>query len=710
MSTTLEVREAPAWGPTGQTVYERTYQRVKPNGEPEEWIDTVTRVVDGNLGLVDPRFIEEGEREALIRAIYNFDILPAGRHLWMSGVPGRQFLFNCHVSGWGERLSEHFAFTFNQLMQGGGVGANYSSKYVNRYVIRQRVAVHIVCDPEHPDYAELKSAGYLSKDYSHEWHGALRVQDSREGWTTALAELLDQSTYPPYDPHGVDWIVDVSLLRHRGAKIKTFGGTAAGPAPLAKMLLSVASILETVARRPSIHWQSRLQPLDAMEIDHAIAECVVSGNVRRSARMSIVHWNDPQIFEFIRCKTNSASHWSTNISVEIDQDFFVAIADHDRLYGAGPEEAYWNRAHRVFEAVVKGMLTNGEPGFWNSTLSNEGEPNRVVCTNPCGEIALEEWENCNLGHVNLAHFAEDPGAAVEMHRLMARFLVRATFGDVPDPKQAAVLARNRRIGVGHFGYQGWVCKQGIRFSRSHREWVIQEYLWDYRDTVREAARDYAFELRIPEPVKVTTVAPTGSIAKLSGDTEGIHPVYARYFYRRVRFGMDDPKQRQTVKAFEIAGYDVEPDIYTPNTAVVTFPTKERLVAEVEALGFDPEIVEAANEISLADMLAVQEMYQHAYADNAVSFTVNVEAEPHQQAAMAAGGWDIPEPTPERVSEVMAALKRALPNLKGTTLMVDGSRPQAPYERISEATYNLAGLGMVADSTDDECANGACPVR
>ena len=56
-----------------------------------------------------------------------FQALPAGRHLWVSGVEGRQFLFNCHTAGWGPRLHNHFTWLFNELLKGGGVGANYST-------------------------------------------------------------------------------------------------------------------------------------------------------------------------------------------------------------------------------------------------------------------------------------------------------------------------------------------------------------------------------------------------------------------------------------------------------------------------------------------------------------------------------------------------------------------------------------------------------
>ena len=81
------------WGPIGKDVYERTYSRRKPDGSMETWDETVERVVDGNLSLVDKKFWKRNERAQLIDLIRNFKVLPAGRHLWVSGVEGRQFLF-----------------------------------------------------------------------------------------------------------------------------------------------------------------------------------------------------------------------------------------------------------------------------------------------------------------------------------------------------------------------------------------------------------------------------------------------------------------------------------------------------------------------------------------------------------------------------------------------------------------------------------------
>ena len=57
----------------------------------------------------------------------------------------------------------------------------------------------------------------------------------------------------------------------------------------------------------------KLTGMDAMAIDHAIAQCVVAGGVRRCARMSMMHWGDPQIMDFITSKASGINHWTTNI-------------------------------------------------------------------------------------------------------------------------------------------------------------------------------------------------------------------------------------------------------------------------------------------------------------------------------------------------------------------------------------------------------------
>lgn len=676
------------------TVYTRTYQRTKADGSKETWLDTVSRVARGNLELVYgpsgqwPTAVET-EYAELVDHMHDFRIIPAGRHLWASGVKGRQYLFNCHVAGWGEKFSDHFSFTFLRLMEGGGVGANYSSRFLRPYgPPRRALKVHVVCDPSHPDYETMLYAGVLSEQFDSDWEGAFEVEDSREGWADALVDLLD--TYYADDVKHEDRVYDVTNVRASGSRLKTFGGTASGPPPFARLLNEAGRVMNRAAdpMRP-FTVADHVWPLDAMEIDHAIAECVVSGGNRRSARMSIVEWDDPFIHDFIKCKADPAKHWTTNISVAIDDEFLRQLADQ------GPDG---NAAGWVHDAVVKGMLANGEPGYWNRSLSQVGEVGEVVATNPCGEITLQAWENCNLGHVNMQAFVNNAGKVDwkgidRAHELMTRFLIRATYGDVNDPKQADTLAKNRRIGVGHLGVQGHLVKRGIRWTEAP-DMDFGGELDEWRSTVRKTARDYAFELRIPEPVKVTTVAPTGSIAKLPGVSEGIHPIYSRYFIRRVRFSTVDPDQWDQVQQFERDGFNVEVDQYDPsgNTVVVEFPTKDNLVETIERMGLDPAIVESADEISLDQMLAFQAMYQQHWADNAVSFTANVPE----------GRYS--------VFEAAETVAEWLPRLKGTTVMPDGTRPQAPYERLSREAYEAATVKAVSDGIDEDCANGACPIR
>ncbi|ALA07862.1 ribonucleotide reductase [Mycobacterium phage ExplosioNervosa] len=672
------------WGPTGELVYNRTYARTKPDGTKETWPETVRRVVDGNLALVDSRYQLDGERDHLIRLIENFKLLPAGRHLWASGVPNAQHLFNCWVAGWTDRPSEHFAFTFLRLMEGGGVGANYSNSHLAHYPdVVHPLRVEIVCDPEHPDYQEMLDAGILSVHYDADWAGAYAIEDSREGWADALTDLID-THYRPDTVH-YQRVYDVSRIRKAGAKLKTFGGFASGPKPFAEMLQKVAAVL-------SDHSGTKLTGLAAMEVDHAIAQCVVAGGVRRSARMSMMHWNDPQIEEFINIKATSGEHWTTNISVEVDDLFWEA-----------QRGAFWVdrvefiRAKKVMQLLSEGAVRNGEPGMWDSSLSNVGEPNRVVCTNPCGEITLEPWEPCNLGHVNLAAFVTPAGKTdyldlLRAHRLMTRFLIRATFSPVADPKSREVLDRNRRIGVGHLGVASYLALTGRKYSEAPGDKRFTKFLRELAAEVDSEASSFCHTLRIPVPVKKRTIAPTGTVAKMPGVSEGIHPIFSKYFYRRIRFN----QQSDFAALADLVnqGYEVEDDLFAPNTAVVTIPTKDSLVqAVVDLRGPEGEdIVEAANDLTLNELIAFQALYQTCWADNAVSFTANVDPDAYTPA------------------DVWQTLDKFAGLIKGSTIFPEASFPQAPYERITKQQYESAAAKAVEDGVDEECANGACPIK
>lgn len=652
------------WGPIGLKVFQRSYSREKLDRTHETWEETVERVVDGNLAFVPERFHEPDEREKLLQLIYYMDMIPAGRHLWTTGIYGRQYVGNCHASGHcRENLTVHFTFTFEELLKGGGVGSNYSNRYIEIYPpIFSKVNFHIVCNPAHPNVHEFKE--HLSKEFDHRSRGRYVVDDSREGWSAALVELLESVWRGREAP----LIVDVSMLRERGAPLRSFGGKSSGPAPFVEMLVNVNRILERTFGR-------KLSSLDLMEIDHEISRVVVAGGIRRSARISVKHWADRDIFEFIHCKDDPSRHWTTNISVEVDNEFFRALRKGDK------------HANDVLHEAAVGMHRNGEPGFWNSSLSAIGEVDPPFSPNPCGEIPMGSWDFCCLGHVNLAHFAGRSAEAKEAFRLMTRFLIRATESDITNPLQREVVRKNRRIGVGFFGYANWLAYQGIRFSESHHNSEVRRALREFRDVCRQEAREYAGKLRIPEPIKVTAVAPTGSISNLSGDASGCQPIFARYFRRRVRYSEND----ENLKEEMAKGYPVEDSLNEPSTKIVSYFCKDPLVAECERRGIDPSVVEEQSEISLSDHLAVQSMIQERYADNAVSYTINFD------------------PKKVTVEEIERVLRIHLPHLKGTTLMPEESRPQMPLEKITAEEYEAMakkGLAMVSDA-ENGCKEGSC---
>lgn len=634
------------WGPIGEEVFIRTYQR-----DGASWGETVRRVVYGNKSLL-PHYEEYpggNTDEEYLEAIESFKMLPGGRHLWASGVPGRQFLFNCHRAGWSEDITEHFCFVFDELMKGGGVGANYSNCYIEQLpTIKPSAEVSFLCSKAHPDWSEVDPDPYsLSPTPLH------HVPDTREGWVDALRALLQHHA----KGHSTRLAVDVSHVRPSGEPIRGFGGTASGPGPLVEALRTIDDILRTAVGR-------QLTSLEAMEIDHALASCVIAGNVRRSARMSMKHWKDPDIFQFINCKADTGSHWSTNISVEVDDEFWKQESVH---------------ARNALSAIVDGMLRNGEPGFFNSSRAKIGEIEDVRCTNPCGEIALQEWENCNLGNLNLA-FLTDKEELHRHARMMTRFLIRATFSDsVTDPKQQLVLKQNRRIGVGLMGFQEWlILRHNLKFSDlkyPHRAKEVRQELTELYQVIREEADRYSRFLGIPAPIKVTCVAPTGTVSQLCGVTAGIHPVYAKHFIRRVRYSKNDPN---------LYGKAWEDDLYSDNTAVVSFVCRDQIFDLIP-----PEkhhLIQSADELGVADHLAVLELVQNSYADNAVSYTANVP----------------PDLSP---ASLYNALQLFGPFLKGVTIMPDGTRPQAPFERLSAPAPEAR-----TDASFDECSTGACPVR
>lgn len=72
-------------------------------------------------------------------------------------------------------------------------------------------------------------------------------------------------------------------------------------------------------------------------------------------------------------------------------------------------------AEKIWESIIQGAHENGEPGVIYLERVNEKHSfdvekhpeHEILATNPCGEQPLEEYEACNLGHINLSTIAAE---------------------------------------------------------------------------------------------------------------------------------------------------------------------------------------------------------------------------------------------------------------------------------------------------------------
>lgn len=667
----VQLRKIP-WGPIGKQVYQRTYSHDYADGTKETWAETVVRAVDGNLGLVSPRFHEDGEREKLIDLMMSFALIPGGRHIYASGLKGRQYLSNCHVSGYSkDDPTRHFTFLFDELMMGGGVGSNYSNRYLSALPpVSSCIDLHVVCRSDHPDLPEFQEL--LSQHKSSVWAAdTFVVEDSREGWTKAVGHMLS-GAFSKFTGESVV-VIDVSNIRRRGSPLVTSGGIACGPGPLVQMLTNVSKVVNGCVG-------STLRSLDVMSIDHYLADCVVAGGKRRSSRMAVKNWKDSDIFEFINCKHVDGSHWTTNISVEVDDEFFLAYEYGDK------------HARDVARQVTMGMRLNGEPGYWNRSLSSVGESGEdVYSPNPCGEIALNAWENCNLGSVNMGAFVNRRTSDMkEAMRLLTRWLIRATNGDMPHDEQREVVQRNRRIGAGLMGFHEYLAMRGVKYSKCADSVEVRALLNDLKSVSVSESKSYSKQMGIPEPIKHTCIAPTGTTALLPGTTSAIQCMMAPWFKRLVRYSSDDPELR--IKKSE--GYESFVDEDSKNTEYIVYWCEDPLVAKVRAAGMDPkEVLEGQSQIDFDTSLKIQAMVQECFADNAISFTINLE----------------PDSIPGE-EEMEYSLIKNLKRLKGTTVFPNKSRRNNPIQPVTKAQFDAYTGPKEIAQIEDECKGGACPVR
>jgi len=373
---------------------------------------------------------------------------------------------------------------------------------------------------------------------------------------------------------GHDLIIDVSDIRPRGAIIRTFGGIACGPGPLAHMLRASWNIIRGAVGR-------KLSSVECLDITNHIGLCIKAGNVRRSALIVLGPVND---FDF----RNAKKDWAAVTSHRHTSNNSIVFQSWEEI-----EEFDWC-------GLVEDNVVFGEPGILNLPLVWQTDPG-AKGVNPCGEQALHDRESCNLAEVFPAKF--DPGTDPDtVLRLVTRYCLRQRMTPLTDAQSHAVGTRNMRVGVG----LGGICDF---------DWT-PEQLAEWYGVCRHAADEYADELGVSRPLTVTTIKPSGTISLLNGSSPGIHAPYARFYIRRTRIAKNDPM----AYAMMSAGVPFEEDAYdnTGHTWVFSFPMTASHSRATQ------------QEQTLREQFERQASVQTWWADNAVSATLNFDPETEKQ--------------------------------------------------------------------------------
>jgi ribonucleotide reductase alpha subunit len=302
-----------------------------------------------------------------------------------------------------------------------------------------------------------------------------------------------------------------------------------------------------------------------------------------------------------------------------------------------------------------------------------------VITGQCGEIPLEEGEPCNLIELYLSRI-KNISQFKKLSRLAVRMAIRTTCAPYTNQTTAAVIAANRRTGVGLTG-------------------ILNATLYNSKDldagykAIQEEAKAYCSQMNIPECIRLTTIKPSGTLGKLGDVLEGCHPAYSRYMIQRIRFGADD----ELVDKLREAGHKVEPELNQNGT-----PKRDSMVVEFY-IDNGPDAPTADGGFDTWKQLDTLLTLQKHWSDNSVSITVYYQKE------------DIPA--------MQQWLKAHLKDIKSISFLLHQGHGfvQAPKEAITKEQYealvkNVKPIDVSSlrksetDVVVDNCDDGHCPVK
>lgn len=500
---------------------------------------------------------------------------------------------------------------------------------------------------------DTKGAGKIVWDPSHQNIITHQIADSREGWVDSVGALIRWGFGMAPKPN-----FDYSLIRPRGSLIRGFGGVSEGPEPLINLHNQIEKVILGNAG-------NAINSRDITDIMNMIGVCVVAGNVRRSAEISLG---------------------------EPDDDLFLNLKNYEMFperieYGWASNNSVLVKVGDDYSRYAERIAANGEPGlvwldnirgFSRMTDKRDDKDWRAMGTNPCAEQSLESYEVCNLVETFPMHHRT---LAEYKNTLKYAFIYAKAVSLLPThwTETNAVMLRNRRIGTSMSGVAQFLSYRG---EKNLIKWSKAGY-----STILHYDRVYSEWLCVRESIKRTSVKPSGTVSLLAGATPGCHYPTHRHYIRRIRFAEHHPD----VARFIEAGYHVEPAKHEPGTMIVEFPVA------------GDDRVPTETEVPLEDKVDVAVLLQEYWADNQVSCTATFN----------------PQTEGSKIAEVIKDNETMLKSISFLPITEAGAYDQMPYEAITKERYealvaNLKKIewteSAIHDMNDSFCDGLACEIQ
>jgi len=588
---------------------------LEDEGRRESWDETVSRYVDNIVGPVinddNPHTAEEIEQ-----AILGLEVMPSMRAMMTAGPAATRdntCMYNCSYLPVDDPKSFDEAMFI--LLCGTGVGFSVERQFVSKL----------------PEIPEL----FVSET-------TIVVKDSKEGWAKALRQvlaLLWAGEIPQWD---------IGLVRPAGAKLKTFGGRASGPAPLVELFNFVITTFKNAQGR-------KLSSIECHDIMCKIGEVVVVGGVRRSAMISLSNLSDDRMRH-----AKSGAWW--------ENDPQRALANNSVSYTEKPDAVSFMRE---WMALVESG--SGERGVFNRQASKKQaekngrrDPNYEFGTNPCSEIILRPNQFCNLTEVVVR--ATDSLEDLERKVRLATILgtIQSTYTKFPYLRKVwnKNTEEERLLGVSLTG----IMDNSLMTIKNKG---LEKTLEHLRGICVSTNAEWADRLGIPVAAAITCVKPSGTVSQLVDSASGIHARHSPYYIRTVRGDNKDP----LTQFMTDQGIPSEPCVMKPDqTTVFSFPVKSPTKAVV------------TEDMTAIEQLDTWLMYQRHWCEHKPSVTINVRKDE----------W----------FEVGAFVYKYFDEMSGVSFLPynEHTYQQAPYQEVDKAQYKDLLSSMPSAIAWSELAN------